>query len=69
MIRNKINLIIENEFYINNEFCPNDAIKIIIEHKLWLHYCNDIIWNNLLPNENNELKAIFLMKRSKEENM
>ncbi len=65
LIRNKIDLITENEFYINNEFCSDDVIKTIIEHKLLLHYCNDIIQNNLLPNESNKLKAIFFNEKTK----
>ena len=65
LIRNKINLIIENECYINNEFSSDDVIKNIIEHKLLLHYYNDIIKNNLLPNENNKLKAISFNEKTK----
>lgn len=65
LIRNKINLIVENEFYITNKFNSEDIIKNIVEHKLLLHYYNDIIQNNLLPSENNKLKAIYFNEKTR----
>lgn len=65
LIRNKINLIVENEFYITNKFNSEDIIKNIVEHKLFLHYYNDIIQNNLLPSENNKLKAIYFNEKTR----
>lgn len=65
LIRNNIHLITENECYINNEYCSDDVIKKIIEHKILLHYCSDIIKNNLLPNQNNKLRVIFFNEKTK----